>query len=511
MSTSRRAAAPAPRPHALPALALCLATLAGCAAPPPVVAPAPPSAPSGEPALRILHVNDVYEIAPVEGGRSGGLARVSTIRRALLDSAPALVTTLGGDYLSPSALGTARVGAERLNGRQMVATLNALELDVAVLGNHEFDVPEAAFRAHLAQARFAVLAANVTDSAGRPFPGLRPYLVATHTIGGRAVRIAFLGVVIPSNRAAWARIADPVPVARDLARRLRDSADVLVALTHLGVDDDARLAAEAPELDLILGGHEHENYTLRRGPGLVPVLKADANVRTVQIATVRLPAEGRPVVTSRLQPVTSALADEPRVAAVVEAYTDSAFAGFARSGFAPRERVAVVPEPLDGREATVRNSSSTLTRLIGAAMRREVPSAAVSIYNGGSVRIDDVVPAGPLTQYDVIRILPFGGRIVRVRMQGSLLRRVLEQGRRNAGSGGWLQTDAVREEDGRWTVGGAPLRDEQWYPAAITDFLLTGNEVGLGFLTRESPELRVEEELRDVRQALIEELRARWP
>jgi 5'-nucleotidase len=308
-----------------------------------------------------------------------------------------------------------------------------------------------------------------------------------------------------------ARVAEPVAAARDLARRLRDSADVLVALTHLSVDDDARLAAAAPELDLILGGHEHENYTLRRGPTLVPLLKADANARTVQVVTVRLPARGRPVVTSRLEPVTDALADAPAVAAVVEAYTDSAFAGFARAGFAPRERVAVVPEPLDGREATVRGSSSALTRLVNAAMRREVPAAAATIYNGGSIRIDDVVPAGPLTQYDVIRILPFGGRILRVRMQGGLLRRVLEQGRRNAGTGGWLQTDAVLGEDGRWSVGGAPLRDEKWYPVAVTDFLLTGAEVGLGFLTREHPELRVEEELRDVRQALIEELRARWP
>ena len=516
MPASRRAATRHARhTRSLPALALCLAALAGCARP--SVSPAPagpvaaPGAPAGDVTLRLLHFNDVYEIAPVEGGRSGGLARVSTLRRALLDSAPGLLTTLGGDYLSPSALGTARVGGERLNGRQMVAALDALELDVAVLGNHEFDVSEAAFRAHLAQARFVVLAANVTDSAGRPFPGVRPYLLVTRQVEGRPVRVAFVGVVIPSNRPPWARIADPLPAARDLARVLRDSADVLVALTHLAVEDDARLAAAAPELDLVLGGHEHENYTLRRGPRLTPVLKADANVRTVQVVSVRVPRQGRAEVTSRLQPVTDAIADEPRVAAVVAAYTDSAFAGFAQSGFAPRERVAVVPEPLDGRESTVRGGSSTLTALIGAAMRREVPSAVVSIYNGGSIRIDDVIPPGPLTQYDVIRILPFGGRIERVRMQGSLLRRVLEQGRRNVGTGGWLQTDATRGEDGRWTVGGAPVRDEAWYPVAITDFLLTGNEVGLDFLTRQNPALRVEEERRDVRQALIDELRARWP
>ena len=476
--------------------------------------------------LRLLHFNDVYEIAPVEGGRSGGLARVATLRRALRDSAPGLITTLGGDYLSPSALGTATVGGSRLAGRQMVATLNALGLDVAVLGNHEFDVSESAFKAHLARARFRVLAANVTDAAGRTFPGVLPHLVLTRDVGGRPVRVAFVGVVIPSNRPAWARISDPLGAARDEARRLRDSADVLVALTHLSVDDDIRLIGMVPEFDLVLGGHEHENYTLRRGPRLTPLLKADANARTVQVISIAVPpnvagARARPTVAVRLQPVTDAIPDDPSVGAVVAAYTDSAFAGFAALGFAPRERVATVGEPLDGREATVRGGSSTLTRAVGAALAREAfgassfgvqaPDTVVWVYNGGSIRIDDVLPAGPVTQYDVIRILPFGGRVLRVQMRGALLRRVLEQGVRNAGSGGFLQTNATRGSDGAWTIGGRAVQDSVWYPAAINDFLLTGQEVGLGFLTRANPDVRVEAEGRDVRQGLIEVLRARWP
>ena len=477
----------------------------------PAPTPAPPAA-----ELRLLHVNDVYEIAPVEGGRSGGLARVATIRRTLRDSAPGLITTLGGDYLSPSALGTATVGGSRLAGRQMVATLNAVGLDVAVLGNHEFDVSESAFRAHLAQARFRVLAANVTDSGGRAFPGLLPHLVLTRDVGGRTVRVAFVGVVIPSNRPTWARIADPLGAARDEARRLRDSADVLIALTHLSVDDDVRLIGMAPELDLVLGGHEHENYTLRRGPRLTPLLKADANARTVQVVSVAVPPRGRPTVAMRLQPVTDAIPDDPAVGAVVAAYTDSAFAGFSALGFAPRERVATVGEPLDGREATVRGGASTLTRAVGAALAREAfgpqaPDTVAWLYNGGSIRIDDVLPAGPVTQYDVIRILPFGGRVVRVRMRGALLRRVLDQGVRNAGSGGFLQTNAARGGDGAWTIAGRTVQDSAWYPTAVNDFLLTGQEVGLGFLTRTSPDLRVEADGRDMRQGLIDVLRARWP
>ncbi len=66
--------------------------------------------------------------------------------------------TLGGDYLSPSAIGTAIVDGQPLAGRQMVDVLNHVGVDWAVLGNHEFDVSEAAFRARLAESRFRVVA-----------------------------------------------------------------------------------------------------------------------------------------------------------------------------------------------------------------------------------------------------------------------------------------------------------------------------------------------------------------
>jgi 5'-nucleotidase len=332
----------------------------------------------------------------------------------------------------------------------------------------------------------------------------------TRTVGGRPVRVGIVGVVIPSNRPPWVRIADPLVTARDAARRLRDSVDVLVALTHLGVADDARLAALAPEYDVILGGHEHENYTLRRGPRLTPVLKADANARTVQVVAVEARPGARPVVSARLQPVTDAIADDPATAAVVAAYIDSAYAGFAALGFTPRAVVATLAEPLDGREAVVRNRPGLLTELIGAGMRREHPGTAAFVFNGGSIRIDDVIPAGPLTEYDVIRLLPFGGAVVRAELRGALLRRVLDQGERHAGSGGYLHTDLVRDADGRWTLAGRPLADDAWYPVALSDYLLTGLETGLGFLTRTSPDVRGVAEGRDVRQALIAELRARY-
>src|SRR6478736_5398261 len=110
--------------------------------------------------VTVIHLNDVYEISPVEGGRSGGLARVATVVSQLKrTNAPTLVT-LGGDFLSPSALGTARINGEALAGKQMVDVLNAAGVQWATLGNHEFDVSEAAFNTRMAEAKFKVVVSN---------------------------------------------------------------------------------------------------------------------------------------------------------------------------------------------------------------------------------------------------------------------------------------------------------------------------------------------------------------
>jgi hypothetical protein len=116
------------------------------------------------------------------------------------------------------------LAASGLNGRQMVDVLNAVGLDIAVLGNHEFDIGRDAFLARMNEARFVVIAANVTDSAGRPFPKVLPHAIRTVRAGGRDIRVAFLGVVIPSNRPSWSRVTDPLEAARREAALLRDSA-----------------------------------------------------------------------------------------------------------------------------------------------------------------------------------------------------------------------------------------------------------------------------------------------
>jgi 5'-nucleotidase/UDP-sugar diphosphatase len=462
-------------------------------------------------AITILHINDVYEIDAIEGGRYGGLSRAATVLQGLERARSPVLMTLGGDYLSPSAIGTAVVDGQPLAGRQMVDVLNHVGVDWAVLGNHEFDVSESAFRARLSESRFRVVSTNVSDVNGQPFPGTVRSAIVPVQAGGRTLRLGIIGLTIDSSRRPWVLYAPPVAAAQEQLAQLQGKVDAVIALTHLSLAGDQDLVTQVPGIDLVLGGHEHENWLLRRGSGFTPIVKADANVRTVAIVTLTFGrARTRPTVTARFDVLDQNVRQDAKVQSVVQKWTSVAFDAFRKNGFEPTRVIATVTEALDGRESTVRNQSSRLTDLITTGFDREAGGVDVAILNGGSIRIDDVVQPGPVTEYDVIRVLPFGGRVTRAAIDGALLRSVLDAGVTNRGTGGFLHTRGAVRDGSVWLIAGKPLDVSARYTVAMTDFLITGGETNLGFLTRTNPAVHAVQDLRDVRLALIDELRAQY-
>jgi 5'-nucleotidase / UDP-sugar diphosphatase len=491
------------RGRCLAAFLLCLLSIAG--------APHETAIAQAGATVTILHINDVYEIGAIENGRYGGLSRAATVLQRLKVARAPVLMTLGGDYLSPSAIGTAIIDGDPLGGRQMVDVLNQVGVDWAVLGNHEFDVSEAAFRARLAESRFRIVSSNVSDANGQPFPGTVRSAVVPVQAGGRTIRLGIIGLTIDSSRRPWVLYALPVIAAREQLAQLQGKVDAVIALTHLPLSADQDLVTQLPEIDLVLGGHEHENWLLRRGSNFTPIVKADANVRSVAIVTLTFgSSKTRPTVTARFDVLDRDIPPDAKVEGLVQKWTSIAFDAFRKSGFEPGRVVARVTEPLDGRESAVRNQPGRLTDLITAAFDREAGGVDVAILNGGSVRIDDVVQAGPVTEYDVLRILPFGGRIVRASVDGALLRAVLDAGLTNLGNGGFLHARGAARDGSEWTIAGKRLDVSARYTVAMTDFLMSGGESNLGFLTRTNPAVHDVQDLRDVRLALIDELRAQY-
>ena len=87
---------------------------------------------------------------------------------------------------------------------------------------------------------------------------------------------------------------------------------------------------------------------------------------------------------------------------------------------------------------------------------------------------------------------------------------MLEIGLTNQGTGGYLHEWGATKEGNTWRVGGQPIDPTRRYTVAIAEFLLTGGEAKLDFLKRTNPQVHDVEEFRDVRSAVIDELRRKY-
>ena len=105
---------------------------------------------------------------PIDG--LGGLARVATLKQNLAKAGRTPFLVLAGDFLSPS------VASSVFKGEQMIAALNAAGLDLATLGNHEFDFGDDVLIQRMREAKFQWVVSNVVDTAtGQPIGGAAPY------------------------------------------------------------------------------------------------------------------------------------------------------------------------------------------------------------------------------------------------------------------------------------------------------------------------------------------------
>lgn len=440
----------------------------------------------------ILQMNDVYEIMPLGGSGLGGLARVAALRKQLLAENPNTFTVLAGDVLSPSALSSARAGTggAALNGEQMVDLMNRVGLDYAVFGNHEFDLRKPDFDKRMAESKFTWVSSNVFDEKGAPIPGSKTNVVLTaKNAAGRTLRIGMFGLTLDSNNAPYVSYTDPFDTARAQVAALKatpNDADIVIALTHLAFAQDEQLADTVPGLSLILGGHEHLNMTAHRGAGFTPILKADSNAKSVYVHRLAYNTETKTLdVDSDIVEITGAIAEDAEVAAAAAAWRDKGFAAFKSAGIDPEKTVTTLTEMLDGREAFIRSGSTNMTATLNAAMLAAFPGAQVSIFNSGSIRIDDTLGPGPITQYDVLRVLPYPGGLFLTTMKGSVMARILTAGRDSSrrGAGAWLQFGgAAQSSDGNWTIGGQAIDLAADYRVVMNDYLLNGNERGLEWI-----------------------------
>jgi 5'-nucleotidase len=409
-------------------------------------------------------------LEPVAG--RGGLARVATLVRELRRQTPHTLFVLAGDTLSPSLLSTLRRGA------QMIEGWNAVGLDLATFGNHEFDFGPAVLAQRMGESRFPWLSANVLDRAtGRPFGGARPWLYRDFD----GVRVGVIGLTMEaaattSSAGPGLRFEEPVEAARAALAAL-GAVDLRVAVTHLPLRRDRELADALP-LDAILGGHDHDPVLEEHGRAVI--VKAGADAVNVGQVEYELRCGAVTARRQRLIPVTESLAEAPDVAGLVQRQA----ALLARELDTPVGHTAV---PLDARESLTRREETPLGRFFATLMRDRV-GGDVALLNSGAIRGNRVLAPGPITNRDIRELLPFANTVTLLEVTGTTLRAALEHSvdELPRPSGHFLQTAGVRyvvdpgqppgRRIGAVEVGGRPLDPAGLYRVALPDYLARGKD-----------------------------------
>ena len=457
----------------------------------------------------LLQLNDVYELSPLNGGKTGGLARVSTLQKQLKAENEHTYSILAGDLISPSAIGTSMLDGERLAGKQMIALFNHLHWDYMTFGNHEFDVGKAALLKRLAESKSVFFSANVRDKATQqPFAHSQESVI--FNVDG--IKVGLIGLTLEEMPMDFVTFLDPLTSAKNAIAQLKQqNVDVIILVTHQDYKDDVAFAEKLDGVDLIIGGHEHENMSVVRGANLVPITKADANAKSAFVHRISIDKQtGKKHIESKLVFLDESVPLDAETTEVVNHWQEQAFAAFKQQGFDPDHVICTSKIALDGLEASIRNKSTALTDLIAQAFLHNVKDAELSLYNGGSIRIDDELPPGVITEYDIIKILPFGDNVSLAQLPGDVLIKALNAGQANRGKGGFLHYANVSYANKQWQVNGKTIEAKRNYRVAMPNFLLDKGDQGLEFLllSHNLAIKRLNEPQIDARKALIQELNA---
>jgi 5'-nucleotidase len=389
------------------------------------VGSAPPPIPLNP--VRFLLINDVYIADTMANGR-GGLARVATTRNRLADQGP-VVFVLAGDALSPS------LHSKYYRGRQMVEAFNAAKLDYATFGNHEFDIELDTLVARIAASRFKWVSSNCTLAGGSPIPKV----VSWDTVRISGHKVGLFGLTLEGSYPPEVRCTDPDSAAQRAVETLTsEKVDLIVGLTHQTVQADRDLLVREPRIDLILGGHEHE--ALDSTVSGRHVVKADANAESAQFVTL-WGGKGSWRQAVGLVPIDGGLPQDTAVARVVAQWNDSL-----QKRLGPERTVGRATMPIDPATSLSRRRESMVGDLVSDAIRAGT-GAAVALLNSGTLRLDNVIPSGPITNHLLEAMFPFPdqSRVVTFDLSGARLRRVLEHGvsSRVLGTGGFLQVSGL--------------------------------------------------------------------
>ncbi|CAG4699087.1 bifunctional metallophosphatase/5'-nucleotidase [Enterococcus faecalis] len=364
---------------------------------------------------------------------------------------------------------------EATDGRANVAIMNTLAYDLVTIGNNEGIGNSKKQLEHLYdQAKFEVVLANLEDPKTQTLPDFcQAYKIVTTKEG---TKLGFIGLTAPFpltyNPNGWT-IKQVEAVLPQLITEVAPQCDVLILLSHLGIDTDFMIAANYPEIQVILGSHTH--HLFKDGEKINHVQLAAAGKYGQYIGEVHL------FVDDDTKQVTS-YAKTIETASLEEQATDAKeIAGYLTEGhrLLQAQQIAQIPETLS---TDLRQPHAFITVALKAL--KEAGQTEAAVLNNGLFLAD--LPEGIINADQLHEALPHPMHLIKVTLKGSDMSRLIREMEKSRqflrkfpirGMGfrgkifGELCYDGIRFERNSQTVfwQGKPIQPEQKYTLTTVD------------------------------------------
>lgn len=238
--------------------------------------------------LKILYTSDVHGHAlPILYGTNEkaelGLIKYATAVRQIREENDFVIVMDNGDLIQGTPFMTHYVKEHLHRPNPMVSIMNQINIDVGIIGNHEFNFGLSVLHSAINQSNYPWLSANILDKeTGKPFFG-PPYVIKTLSNG---IKVGIVGVTthyIPNwekpEHIEGLHFADAYSTLKDWVREIRENeeCDVLIAAYHGGFERDIttgevtenltgenqgyEMASTIDGIDVLLTGHQHRNLT----------------------------------------------------------------------------------------------------------------------------------------------------------------------------------------------------------------------------------------------------------
>jgi len=394
--------------------------------------------------LHIIHINDLHSrIEPINrfdstcapdddaaGECFGGVARVKTMIDGLREELAGenVIVVDAGDQFQGSLFFTT------YNGAAAAEFMNAIGFDVMTSGNHEFNNGPAGLASFIDAVNFPVMAGNVDVSQSPDLEGkLEDFVVLE--VGGESIGL------VSALTTDTTEISGPGPnvIFQDEVESLQADVDMLteqgvdkiIAITHVGLVKDLRIAQEVDGVDAVIGGHSHtllsnteedEPAYPQLDAGGVPVVQAYAYSKYVGHLVLTFDDDGVVTATEGDTKVLDAsVTPDPTIAARVAELA------------APIEDmkatvVGMTETSINGDRSVCRAEECPMGNLVATAMLERVKDQGIqiAIQNGGGLRAS--IDEGEVTMGEVRTVLPFQNTLATFQLTGADVVAALENG-----------------------------------------------------------------------------------